>query len=268
MLSAVSMHTAPPVMRAPSSSHPRSRRSRIACAAGASPAAESNRRRDHHRRDLDILTAKSEPLSYKLAPSTSSRSPHPDAVERRRRAERRKDKRRTIYSAISNGLKWWEVVRECSSNIVVATCSDDYYHAMRVARSEGRDVVVQFFSPKCAACKEEALHCARTAAENPDLLFIRVHHDKCKAVRDTQNITKLPWSQYFEGGDREAIVEGTRLATLSTDPSLRLKIPRSMAGAGALDEDEGAYCVVGTEDDAEIEEIANPLDTLLQAIRA
>jgi len=260
MMSVVS-RTAPPVVRAPSS-QPRSRR-RIACAA-----AESNPRRDH--RPLDILTAKSEPLSYKLAPTTSSssRSPHPDAVERRRRAERRKDKRRTIYSAISNGLNWWEVVRECSSNIVVATCSDDYYHAMRVARSEGRDVVVQFFSPKCAACKEEALHCARTAAENPDLLFIRVHHDKCKAVSDTQNITKLPWSQYFEGGDREAVVEGTRLATLSTDPSLRLKIPRSMAGAGALDEDEGAYCVVGTEDDAEIEEIANPMDTLLQAIRA
>merc|ERR1712060_493856 len=112
-----------------------------------------------------------------------------------------------------------------------------------------------------------ALHWARTAAENPDLLFIRVHYDKCKAVSDTQNITKLPWSQYFHGGDREAIVEGTRLAALSTDPSLRLKIPQSLADLGSLDEDEAVYCVVGTEDDA-IEEIANPLDTLLQAIRA
>ena len=95
------------------------------------------------------------PLSYKLERKEGGGvgSSHPDAVRRRLRSERRKEKRRMIYDA---GLEWWQVVKDCSSNIHIAECSDEYYYALRLARAAGRDAVVQYFSPRCGACKEEA----------------------------------------------------------------------------------------------------------------
>ena len=201
-----------------------------------------------YRNILDPAT----PLSYKLE-KKSTESRHPDAIKRRLRAERRKKQRRMVYQSLSDGMGWWQI--ECASNIVIATCSDEFYHAMRVGRNEGKDVIVQYFSPNCFACKEEAIHCAQIAVENPDKLFVRVHYERCKAVTDLHGIKKLPWIQYFkheEKDQRKPANEGLHLCTFGD----LLHVPEG------LEVGSSKHCVVKSASSAG----NGNFDALLQAI--
>mmetsp|Transcript_4361 Transcript_4361/g.12828 ORF Transcript_4361/g.12828 Transcript_4361/m.12828 type:complete len:272 (-) Transcript_4361:127-942(-) len=232
--------------------HQRMRRgTTTACQAQKRPALPSKRSLASELVEDILAPSSSEPraLSYKIEKGGQVQSSHPDALKRRQRAERRKERRRLIYDA---GVQWWQVVRECSPNIVVAECSDEFYHSLRLARAARRDVIVMYFSPKCSACKEEAVHCAQIASENPDKDFIRVHHDKCKGVSDSHDITKLPWVQYYKHGSSKPIKEDLRLTSFDT----LLQIPKGLEASSQT------YCVAS---DAVIEEIKS-FHTLLEAI--
>ena len=196
------------------------------------------------------------PLSYKLERKEGGGvgSSHPDAVRRRLRSERRKEKRRMIYDA---GLEWWQVVKDCSSNIHIAECSDEYYYALRLARAAGRDAVVQYFSPRCGACKEESVHCAQVAFENPGLDFIRVRADTCMAVIESHGITKVPWVQYLKAGDLSPVKEGLRLSSLEDI----VHIPANLGQGLVAAEGQEQHCVL----ECSIDEIEG-FETLLQAI--
>merc|ERR1719261_618670 len=111
-----------------------------------------------------------------------------------------------IYDA---GLEWWQGVKDCSSNIHIAECSVEYY------------------SPRCGACKEEAVHCAQVAFENPGLDFIRVHADRCMAVSESNGITKVPWVQYLKSGDLSPVKEGLRMSSLEDI----VRIPKGLVAA-------------------------------------
>ena len=203
----------------------------------------------------DILapTPGSSGVSYKLE-RDPLQSAHPDAIKRRLRAEKRKKKRRMVCDAVSKGRAWWRI--ECTPNVVVVTSSDAFYHELRVARKQERDFVVQYFSPNCSACKEEALRCAQIAAKNPDHLFLRVHYDKCKGVSEFQHIQKLPWVQYWKHSDREGPShEDVHLGTFNH----LLEVPPGLETTGGPG--GPSYCSISPS----VKEIAN-FDTLLQAI--
>lgn len=195
-------------------------------------------------------------------------SSHPDAIKRRLKAERRRERRNTVSDSLSKGSAWWKI--ECAANMVVVATSDDFYCAFRTARQQQRDVVVQYFSPSCFACKEEALHCAQIASQNPETMFIRVHYDRCRAVSDVHNIKKLPWVQYYKhsssgshtGSDSSAeenksLVPCFENVHLSAFNHL-LQVPSQLRESGSA---SSKYCVMSPS----LKEIDN-FDTLLQAI--
>lgn len=167
-----------------------------------------------------------------------------------------------IYDAISHGLEWWQIVKDCSENIVLATCSDEFYHAIRVARANKRDVIVQYFSPRCFACKDEAVHCAQIASENPDKTFVRVHYEKCRAVCQSHKVTKLPFVQYFRHDQKDPVLEDHRLCSLDALLQVPENLDLAAQGRG------GAYCTMEHGQEVVVEAMSKSFDTLLQAIQA
>lgn len=247
--------------------------------AGASTTKNNNNNNDDDFAQ-DILgpsSSSSSSVSFKLnnnnknddshAQQQQQQSSHPDAIKRRLKAERRRERRNMVSDSLSKDSAWWKI--ECAANMVVVATSDDFYCAFRTARQQQRDVIVQYFSPTCFACKEEALHCAQIASQNPETMFIRVHYDRCRAVSDVHNISKLPWVQFYKHSSQsdsnsqvtaeesKSLVPCFENVHLSAFSHL-LQVPSQLLESGSA---SAQYCATSPS----LKEIDN-FDTLLQAI--
>ena len=152
--------------------------------------ADASRAETTERRTATTTTSSPSSLT---SSSPSARSRHPDAIRRRLLAERRKHERHAASKALSRRA-WWEVASK-APNAMLVMDSDEYYAAMRAARKSGRDVCVHFFSPSCEACRSLESRSLHVARKNPNVLFLKVHHDKCLTLAERHGVTKLPWIQ-------------------------------------------------------------------------
>jgi len=205
----------------------------VVCGALARDApADASRAETTERRTATTTTSSPSSLT---SSSPSARSRHPDAIRRRLLAERRKHERHAASKALSRRA-WWEVASK-APNAMLVMDSDEYYAAMRAARKSGRDVCVHFFSPSCEACRSLESRSLHVARKNPNVLFLKVHHDKCLTLAERHGVTKLPWIQYFTPGAAAPVVEDFRLDAFRE----LLHVPLIGADAHAAD---ARYCAM------------------------
>lgn len=127
-------------------------------------------------------------------------STHPDAVRRRQQAEQRQReaeeamKRFTATSAHG----WWE--DNLGPNTVLVENPEHFKSILAKEAAGNRLVVVDFFAPWCRACMTLYPKMTQLAANNPEVLFVKVNggDETLREMCQSLGITRLPYFHFYK----------------------------------------------------------------------
>eukprot|EP00192_Tetraselmis_astigmatica_P013131 CAMPEP_0117671360 /NCGR_PEP_ID=MMETSP0804-20121206/13290_1 /TAXON_ID=1074897 /ORGANISM="Tetraselmis astigmatica, Strain CCMP880" /LENGTH=337 /DNA_ID=CAMNT_0005479811 /DNA_START=425 /DNA_END=1438 /DNA_ORIENTATION=- len=113
---------------------------------------------------------------------------HPDAERRRLAREARKAKRAGASQVIAQ-VNWWTTTL---SNVVEVNSEEAFHQVLEAASCSGRVVVVDYYAPWCQACRRQFADFTSFAAENRDLVFLKVNAGNLRAMCELQGVERLP----------------------------------------------------------------------------
>ncbi|GAA0151497.1 hypothetical protein Leryth_018237 [Lithospermum erythrorhizon] len=93
--------------------------------------------------------------------------------------------------------KWWE--RNAGPNMIDIHSTKEFLEALSQAGDQL--VIVEFYATWCASCRALFPKLCRTAAEHPEILFLKVNFDENKPMCKTLNVKVLPNFHFYRGAD-------------------------------------------------------------------
>ena len=106
---------------------------------------------------------------------------------------------------------------------VVNEIEDDIDFDNQISAAQSKLVVVDFFTTWCGPCRQVAPVLTRLAAENPDVLFLKVNGENCYETARQYSISGWPTFLFFKDGLNCGRVRGANVPEL-TQTIQRLKI--------------------------------------------
>lgn len=154
------------------------------------------------------------------APAVSS---HPDAVRRRKEAEDRRQARQEYVQATSSGKGWWEVQNPTNMHHVASP--EEFRDTVRLAKREGKLMVVNYFGPWCHACKSLHPKLQKLAHDYRNVTFVSVNAgtDSLKVMCEEIGVLKLPYFHFIKG-DSGIVAEFTANLTAQKLQQLRCQV--------------------------------------------
>ena len=162
---------------------------------------------------------------------------HGDGSARSERWRPGASRRRLDVSArarISPDDNWYDA--PSSSNFINVRSEDELRDVMRAAYGNARAstlLVVEFYAKWCNSCRRLYPRLCKLAAQEQDVLFVKIEFDECKDLCRKLGVVKLPYFHIYNGS-------GSRLADFaaSLDP---VKFRRL---TDAIDANRGLRCAV------------------------
>ncbi|KAK6147878.1 hypothetical protein DH2020_018790 [Rehmannia glutinosa] len=111
--------------------------------------------------------------------------------------------------------KWWE--RNAGPNMIDIHSTQEFLNAL--SQAGDKLVIVEFYGTWCASCRALFPKLCRTAAEHPEILFLKVNFDENKPMCKTLNVKVLPYFHFYRGADGQLESFSCSLAKVS-NPSL------------------------------------------------
>ncbi|EOA17394.1 hypothetical protein CARUB_v10005688mg [Capsella rubella] len=93
--------------------------------------------------------------------------------------------------------KWWE--KKAGPNMIDITSTEQFLNALKDAGD--RLVVVDFYGTWCGSCRAMFPKLCKTAAEHPEILFLKVNFDENKSLCKSLNVKVLPYFHFYRGAD-------------------------------------------------------------------
>ncbi|KAI4376538.1 hypothetical protein MLD38_014288 [Melastoma candidum] len=93
--------------------------------------------------------------------------------------------------------KWWE--RNAGPNMIDIHSTQEFLSAL--SQAGDKLVIVEFYGSWCASCKALFPKLCRTAAEHPEILFLKVNFDENKPMCKSLNVKVLPYFHFYRGAD-------------------------------------------------------------------
>ncbi|KAK6147723.1 hypothetical protein DH2020_018635 [Rehmannia glutinosa] len=93
--------------------------------------------------------------------------------------------------------KWWE--RNAGPNMIDIHSTQEFLNAL--SQAGDKLVIVEFYGTWCASCRALFPKLCRTAAEHPEILFLKVNFDENKPMCKTLNVKVLPYFHFYRGAD-------------------------------------------------------------------
>ncbi|XP_051113793.1 thioredoxin-like 2, chloroplastic [Andrographis paniculata] len=93
--------------------------------------------------------------------------------------------------------KWWE--RNAGPNMIDIHSTQEFLNALSEAGE--RLVIIEVYGTWCASCRAIFPKLCRTAAEHPDIVFLKVNFDENKPMCKKLNVKVLPYFQFYRGAD-------------------------------------------------------------------
>ncbi|KAK6139611.1 hypothetical protein DH2020_026647 [Rehmannia glutinosa] len=93
--------------------------------------------------------------------------------------------------------KWWE--RNAGPNMIDIHSTQEFLNAL--SQAGDKLVIVEFYGTWCASCRALFPKLCKTAAEHPEILFLKVNFDENKPMCKTLNVKVLPYFHFYRGAD-------------------------------------------------------------------
>ncbi|KAA8534856.1 hypothetical protein F0562_029928 [Nyssa sinensis] len=93
--------------------------------------------------------------------------------------------------------KWWE--KNAGPNMIDIHSTQEFLSALSQA-GDGL-VIVEFYGTWCASCRALFPKLCKTAAEHPEILFLKVNFDENKPMCKSLNVKVLPYFHFYRGAD-------------------------------------------------------------------
>ena len=223
------------------------------CARASAPGTLPSRARSSTAR----ASARRRDVVHRAAPEVSRSSGgvcHGDGSARSERWRPGASRRRLDVSArarISPDDNWYDA--PSSSNFINVRSEDELRDVMRAAYGNARAstlLVVEFYAKWCNSCRRLYPRLCKLAAQEQDVLFVKIEFDECKDLCRKLGVVKLPYFHIYNGS-------GSRLADFaaSLDP---VKFRRL---TDAIDANRGLRCAVPGKTNT-----ADPSTTLLPSL--
>ena len=223
------------------------------CARASAPGTLPSRARSSTAR----ASARRRDVVHRVAPEVSRSSGgvcHGDGSARSERWRPGASRRRLDVSArarISPDDNWYDA--PSSSNFINVRSEDELRDVMRAAYGNARAstlLVVEFYAKWCNSCRRLYPRLCKLAAQEQDVLFVKIEFDECKDLCRKLGVVKLPYFHIYNGS-------GSRLADFaaSLDP---VKFRRL---TDAIDANRGLRCAVPGKTNT-----ADPSTTLLPSL--
>lgn len=81
---------------------------------------------------------------------------------------------------------------------------EDWDSIMERAKAQGKVVIVDFYADWCGPCKVIAPLFAQLAADNPDMIFLKLDVDTVEAVASEVGVSAMPTFMVFKDGVKVA----------------------------------------------------------------
>nr|XP_010925016.1 thioredoxin-like 2, chloroplastic [Elaeis guineensis] len=148
-----------------------------------------------------LLLPRSHTPLLSLAPNSSGLNPsqklHAGAAAVSRLPKRSACFKVNALVAETKRPNWWE--RNAGPNMIDIHSMQEFSHEL--SQAGDRLVIVEFYGTWCASCRALFPKLCKTAAENPDILFIKVNFDENKSMCKQLNIKVLPYFHFYRGAD-------------------------------------------------------------------
>lgn len=93
--------------------------------------------------------------------------------------------------------KWWE--KNAGPNMIDIHSTEEFLDAL--SQAGDRLVIVEFYGTWCASCRALYPKLCKTAAENPDIIFLKINFDENKPMCKRLNVRVLPYFHFYRGAD-------------------------------------------------------------------
>ncbi|KAF5945671.1 hypothetical protein HYC85_015899 [Camellia sinensis] len=93
--------------------------------------------------------------------------------------------------------KWWE--KNAGPNMVDVHSTQEFLSAL--SQAGDKLVIVEFYGTWCASCRALFPKLCKTAAEHPEILFLKVNFDENKPMCKNLNVKVLPYFHFYRGAD-------------------------------------------------------------------
>ncbi|KAA8523239.1 hypothetical protein F0562_009662 [Nyssa sinensis] len=93
--------------------------------------------------------------------------------------------------------KWWE--KNAGPNMIDIHSTQEYLSAL--SQAGDRLVIVEFYGTWCASCRALFPKLCKTAAEHPEILFMKVNFDENKPMCKNLNVKVLPYFHFYRGAN-------------------------------------------------------------------
>uniref|UniRef100_A0A5B6ZH06 Thioredoxin domain-containing protein n=1 Tax=Davidia involucrata TaxID=16924 RepID=A0A5B6ZH06_DAVIN len=93
--------------------------------------------------------------------------------------------------------KWWE--KDAGPNMIDIHSTQEFLGAL--SQAADRLVIVEFYGTWCASCRALFPKLCKTAAEHPEILFLKVNFDENKPMCKNLNVKVLPYFHFYRGAD-------------------------------------------------------------------
>uniref|UniRef100_A0A5B6ZEA6 Thioredoxin domain-containing protein n=1 Tax=Davidia involucrata TaxID=16924 RepID=A0A5B6ZEA6_DAVIN len=93
--------------------------------------------------------------------------------------------------------KWWE--KNAGPNMIDIHSTQEFLSAL--SQAGDRLIIVEFYGTWCASCRALFPKLCKTAAEHPEILFLKVNFDENKPMCKNLNVKVLPYFHFYRGAD-------------------------------------------------------------------